>query len=165
MPQKGIASIGARLRAIPETMHVKRTTSENPDFQSLVIALDRVLADLDGEDHAFYAQFNKTAGLKNVVICYENGQAIGCGAFRPYDEKTVEIKRMYTKPEFRGKGVASRVLAELEKWAAEVSPQCRLFLQPEWSKADQMTPLIVEYIKAHPQWQLSLQVHKYINVP
>lgn len=52
-----------------------------------------------------------------------------------------------------------------EKWAAQVSPQCRLFLQPEWSKAAEMTPLIVEYIKSHPQWQLSLQVHKYINVP
>lgn len=52
-----------------------------------------------------------------------------------------------------------------EKWAAQVSPDCRLFLQPEWSKADQVTPLIVEYIKAHPEWQLSLQVHKYINVP
>ena len=52
-----------------------------------------------------------------------------------------------------------------ENWAAQVSPQCRLFLQPEWSKADQMTPLIVDYIKAHPQWQLSLQTHKYINVP
>lgn len=52
-----------------------------------------------------------------------------------------------------------------EKWTAQVSPQCKLFLQPEWSKAAQMTPLIVDYIKAHPQWQLSLQVHKYINVP
>jgi 7-carboxy-7-deazaguanine synthase len=52
-----------------------------------------------------------------------------------------------------------------QKWAAQVSPQCRLFLQPEWSKAAQMTPLIIDYIKAHPQWQLSLQVHKYINVP
>lgn len=52
-----------------------------------------------------------------------------------------------------------------EKWAAQVSPQCKLFLQPEWSKASLVTPLLVEYIKAHPQWQLSLQVHKYINVP
>jgi len=52
-----------------------------------------------------------------------------------------------------------------ENWAAKVSPQCKLFLQPEWSKAEQMTPLIVDYIKAHPQWQLSLQTHKYINVP
>lgn len=52
-----------------------------------------------------------------------------------------------------------------EKWAAKVTPDCRLFLQPEWSKAAQLTPSIVDYIKAHPQWQLSLQVHKYINVP
>lgn len=52
-----------------------------------------------------------------------------------------------------------------ENWAAKVSAHCRLFLQPEWSKAAQITPLIVDYIKAHPQWQLSLQVHKYINVP
>jgi organic radical activating enzyme len=52
-----------------------------------------------------------------------------------------------------------------EKWARKVSTECRLFLQPEWSKAEQMTPLIVDYIKSHPQWQLSLQTHKYINVP
>lgn len=52
-----------------------------------------------------------------------------------------------------------------ESWAAQVSPQCRLYLQPEWSKATIITPLIVDYIKAHPQWQLSLQVHKYIDVP
>jgi len=52
-----------------------------------------------------------------------------------------------------------------EKWAAKVSPQCRLYLQPEWSKASLVTPLIIDYIKAYPQWQLSLQVHKYINVP
>lgn len=100
-------------------MIIQRTTSENADFQSLVSALDKVLADLDGDDHAFYAQFNKTAGLKNVVVCYKDDEAIGCGAFRPYDENTVEIKRMYTKPEFRGIGVASKILAELEKWAAE----------------------------------------------
>lgn len=52
-----------------------------------------------------------------------------------------------------------------EKWAAQVSSNCKLFLQPEWSKAESITPLIVDYIKAHPQWQLSLQTHKYINVP
>lgn len=52
-----------------------------------------------------------------------------------------------------------------EKWAAKASPDCKLFLQPEWSKAETITPLIVDYIKAHPQWQLSLQTHKYINVP
>ena len=52
-----------------------------------------------------------------------------------------------------------------EQWAAAVNQNCRLYLQPEWSKAAEMTPLIVDYIKKHPQWQLSLQIHKYINVP
>ena len=52
-----------------------------------------------------------------------------------------------------------------EKYAALVSPSCKLYLQPEWDKAAQMTPFMIEYIKANPQWQLSLQIHKYINVP
>ncbi|MFT3933411.1 MAG: 7-carboxy-7-deazaguanine synthase QueE [Chitinophagaceae bacterium] len=52
-----------------------------------------------------------------------------------------------------------------EKYAMEVSPTCKLYLQPEWSKAAAMTPLIVDYIKQNPQWELSMQLHKYINVP
>lgn len=52
-----------------------------------------------------------------------------------------------------------------EKYAALVSPECKLFLQPEWSKVNQVTPLIIDYIKDHPQWEFSLQLHKYINVP
>lgn len=52
-----------------------------------------------------------------------------------------------------------------EKYAAQVPTSCKLYLQPEWSKAEQMTPLIVDYIKANPRWELSLQIHKYINVP
>lgn len=52
-----------------------------------------------------------------------------------------------------------------EDYASMVSPHCKLFLQPEWDKAASVTPLIIEYIKQHPQWELSLQIHKYINVP
>jgi 7-carboxy-7-deazaguanine synthase len=52
-----------------------------------------------------------------------------------------------------------------EKYAALVSPHCRLYLQPEWEKAALVTPLIIAYIKANPQWELSLQIHKYIDVP
>ena len=52
-----------------------------------------------------------------------------------------------------------------EEYATKVSAGCKLYLQPEWSKAAAVTPLIIDYIKAHPQWQLSLQIHKYINVP
>ncbi len=52
-----------------------------------------------------------------------------------------------------------------EKYAAQVSSNCKLYLQPEWDKAAQMTPLIIDYIKANPKWELSLQIHKYISVP
>lgn len=52
-----------------------------------------------------------------------------------------------------------------EKHAAAVSPTCKLYLQPEWDRAAVMTPMIIDYIKAHPKWELSLQIHKYINVP
>ena len=52
-----------------------------------------------------------------------------------------------------------------EKHAAQVPADCKLYLQPEWSKAAIMNPLIIEYIKANPKWELSLQIHKYINVP
>lgn len=52
-----------------------------------------------------------------------------------------------------------------EQHAALVGKDCKLYLQPEWSKQDEMTPLIIDYILAHPQWQLSLQSHKYLNIP
>jgi 7-carboxy-7-deazaguanine synthase len=52
-----------------------------------------------------------------------------------------------------------------EKHAAMANKHCKLYLQPEWEKAAEMTPLIIDYIKDHPQWELSLQIHKYINVP
>jgi 7-carboxy-7-deazaguanine synthase len=52
-----------------------------------------------------------------------------------------------------------------EQYAAQVSPNCKLYLQPEWEKASVVTPLIVDYIKANPKWELSLQIHKYIHVP
>ena len=52
-----------------------------------------------------------------------------------------------------------------EKYSREVSNGCKLYLQPEWERSSQMTPLIIEYIKQHPQWEFSLQLHKYIKVP
>ena len=98
-----------------------RTDSANPDFNDLVKALDADLAERDGEEHAFYAQFNKIAKIKFVVVAYENGILIGCGGMREYSANTVEIKRMYTSPGSRGKQIATKVLTELEKWATELS--------------------------------------------
>ena len=52
-----------------------------------------------------------------------------------------------------------------EQHAQKVSANCKLYLQPEWSKAEQMTPEIIEYVKQHPQWEVSLQTHKFMNIP
>ena len=98
---------------------LKRTTSDNKDFEKLVVQLDAYLRVLDGDDHAFYAQFNKSSLLKNALIYYDNEIAIGIGAYKEYDSETVEIKRMFTLPEYRGKGVAKAILSELENWAKE----------------------------------------------
>lgn len=97
-----------------------RTTSENPTFRELVTLLDKDLKIRDGEDHAFFAQFNKIDHLNHVVVCHLNNLPVGCGAFKEYESKTVEIKRMFVKPDFRGKGIALLILQELEKWATEL---------------------------------------------
>lgn len=52
-----------------------------------------------------------------------------------------------------------------EEFAARVQPNCELFLQPEWSKEREMLPLIIDYVKVNPQWKVSLQIHKYMNIP
>jgi putative acetyltransferase len=102
------------------TIRIIRTTSENADFQELVQALDKDLAIRDGEEHAFFAQFNKIQMIKHVVLLYKQDTAIACGAIKEYDPNTMEIKRMYVPPQFRGNGYASLVLKELELWAKEL---------------------------------------------
>ena len=98
-----------------------RTESDNDDFVKLVKELDADLAIRDGNEHPFYAQFNKIDKIKYVVVAYENDNPVGCGAIKEYAPNTMEIKRMYTSQGKRGKGIASKVLTELEIWAAELS--------------------------------------------
>ena len=100
---------------------IRRTDSDNQDFSELIKHLDADLAERDGKDHAFYAQFNKIERIKYAVVAYENNQSVGCGAMREYAPKIMEVKRMYTLPASRGRGIASKVLTELEKWASELS--------------------------------------------
>ncbi|HQD09917.1 MAG TPA: 7-carboxy-7-deazaguanine synthase QueE [Flavihumibacter sp.] len=52
-----------------------------------------------------------------------------------------------------------------EQWAAQVKPGCKLYLQPEWDRRDKILPAIIRYILDHPEWELSIQSHKYIGVP
>ncbi|OIQ96027.1 putative N-acetyltransferase YsnE [mine drainage metagenome] len=98
-----------------------RTDSGNKDFIELVKHLDADLAEKDGDDHAFYNQFNKIDKIKFVVVAYESGKPLGCGAIKEFDPVTMEVKRMFVHHENRGKGIASKILSELENWAKELS--------------------------------------------
>jgi putative acetyltransferase len=101
-------------------INIKKTDSNNIDFIELVKHLDADLAIRDGADHAFYNQFNKIDTIKYVLLAYENGKAVGCGAIKEYSPEAAEVKRMYTAPESRGLGVAGSILKELEQWANEL---------------------------------------------
>lgn len=104
-----------------------RTNSSNPDFVELVKLLNADLAQRDGEEHSFYAQFNGIARLKYVVVLYAENVAVCCGALKEMDDTSMEVKRMFTLPHFRKKGLASQVLSELERWALELGmAACRL---------------------------------------
>jgi putative acetyltransferase len=102
---------------------LKRTTSQNTDFQSLVLLLDEDLSVRDGDDHSFYAEFNKIDNIKEVIVVYKSNVPIGCGAIKKYDEETAEVKRMFVIPEHRGKGIAAKILSALEQWAKELGYQ------------------------------------------
>ncbi|MFY1046919.1 GNAT family N-acetyltransferase [Chryseobacterium sp. GP-SGM7] len=101
-------------------MQIFRTDSSNIDFQNLVKLLDADLAIRNGENHAFFDQFNKIDMIKNCIVIYVDEFPVACGAFKKFDYKTVEIKRMYTNPEFRKRGLATAIVKELETWAKEI---------------------------------------------
>lgn len=98
---------------------IVRTTPDNIDFKRLIELLDIDIQKRDGDEHVFYAQFNKTDSIKNAVVVYVDEIAVGCGAFKLYKDEIAEIKRMYVDPQMRGKGIASKILIELENWARE----------------------------------------------
>ena len=98
-----------------------RTDSTNHHFQLLVALLDKDLQIRDGDEHAFYAQFNKIENIRNAVVCYIDDKPIGCGAFKEYEPYKAEIKRMFVLPEYRGHKIGLNILNELELWAAELN--------------------------------------------
>lgn len=99
---------------------IVRTNSENLDFISLVRLLDADLAKRDGAEHSFYAQFNKIDALRHAVVAYRDAEAVGCGALKPFEADSMEIKRMFVVPAHRGSGIATEMLNALEEWAREL---------------------------------------------
>lgn len=97
-----------------------RTDSDHTDFRQLVVLLDQDLAVRDGDDHTFYAQFNKVDAIKEVIVAYQNDVPVGCGAIKPFSATEAEVKRMFVHPDYRKRGIAAKVLHELESWATEL---------------------------------------------
>jgi GNAT superfamily N-acetyltransferase len=102
-------------------IRIVRTNSSNPDFRELVQQLDAYLTIQDGDEHDFYDQFNAIDDLNYVIMIYENGTPMACGAIKEFDNGVVEVKRMYTTPASRRKGMGSMILKELETWALELN--------------------------------------------
>ncbi|MEP2935340.1 MAG: GNAT family N-acetyltransferase [Gilvibacter sp.] len=102
-------------------LRLQRTDATDKDFIALVSLLDAELTVRDGDDHDFYHQFNAIDGYNYCMVGYQDEQAAGCGAIKPFDQSTVEIKRMYTHQSFRGRGIAIAILAALEAWAKELN--------------------------------------------
>jgi putative acetyltransferase len=98
-----------------------RTNAEDFDFQILVKELDAELKNIDGEEHGFYSQYNKTDTIKYVIVAYDDEAPVGCGAIKEFESDAMEIKRMYVVPHKRGQGVASIILKELENWSEELT--------------------------------------------
>lgn len=99
---------------------IKRTNSDHLDFQTLVYELDKDLAIKNGAADSFFAQYNKIDLIRHVVIAYDAGKAVACGAIKEYEKEIMEIKRMFVTPGWRGKGIAGKILAELQLWAKEL---------------------------------------------
>lgn len=99
---------------------IKRTDSNNLDFQDLVVDLDKDLAIKNGDKNEFFAQFNKMDLIQHVVVAYSSDKAVGCGAIKAYDNGIMEIKRMFVTTDKRGYGIAGKILSELLAWAKEL---------------------------------------------
>lgn len=99
---------------------LKYTDSTDADFIKLVHLLDADLAVRDGEEHGFYRQFNGIDAIKNALVAYDGAVPVACGAIKEYEPGVAEVKRMYTLPDYRGRGIAAFLLSGLEKWAAEL---------------------------------------------
>lgn len=100
-------------------LRILRTDSSHPDFRTLVAALDRDLAIRDGDDHAFYAQYNGITMIRHAIVVYLGDEPVGCGAFKEYEPGVAEVKRMFVPLQHRGQGIAGVVLQAVEQWAAE----------------------------------------------
>jgi len=137
---------------------IKRTNSDNLDFKKLVSELDIDLRKYYKEEQSFYDELNNIEKIVHVLIAYnKEGEAIGCGGIKEYSKEEIEIKRMYVLPKYRGKGIATEILKDLESWSVEMKyKKCILETLKDKSyaiafykkNAYKVIPNFGEYIKA-----------------
>ncbi|MFC1222563.1 GNAT family N-acetyltransferase [Pedobacter sp. BG31] len=85
----------------------------------LAALLDLDLVIRDGDDHAFYAQFNQIESIKELVIAYQRRLPVACGVIKPFTATAAEVKRMFVRPDYKKQSLAAKVLSGLENWAIE----------------------------------------------
>jgi len=149
-------------------INTKRTNSQDTIFQALVKELDAELKIRDGEEHSYYAQFNKIDHIKFVVVAYVEDEPAGCGAVKEYSIDTMEVKRMFVQSHRRGKGIASIVLMELEQWCRELGYK-RCILETGLKQPDAISLYRKNYYSQIPNYGQyenaanSICFEKYIN--
>ncbi|RYZ16867.1 MAG: 7-carboxy-7-deazaguanine synthase QueE [Chitinophagaceae bacterium] len=152
------------------SMHPQRSI---PELTGLVTATPAPIAVITGGEPLLHNLDGLTAALRAAGIRTHIETSGSSPLSGQWDWITLSPKKFKAPlPEVVAEADELKVVvfnksdfAWAEQWAALVKPDCRLYLQPEWDKAGLMTPLIIDYVKEHPGWQLSLQIHKYINVP
>jgi len=99
---------------------LRRVNTLSPDFSGLVKDLDIELKQQYPDIQHVYAPLNKLEDIKTAVIAYESNIPVACGCFKINNPESVEIKRMYVKKDFRGKGLSKLILNELLQWAKDL---------------------------------------------
>ncbi|WP_321479466.1 GNAT family N-acetyltransferase [uncultured Bacteroides sp.] len=98
----------------------KRTQSTDACFNSLIAQLDADLNARYERVQSKYDQYNKIVAIDTVVVAFDGDKPVGCGCFKEYDAESVEMKRMFVAPDYRGRKISKLILEELEKWAGEL---------------------------------------------
>jgi len=137
---------------------LKRTDSSDADFLKLVVKLDKELWEIYGDVQAQYAPHNKLIETFPAVVAYENDFPIACGCFKKINDITVEVKRMFTLNEHRGKGIAYKILSGLEQLAKEQG-----FTSVILETGDKQLAAIVLYKKSG--YKVTENYEPYIGMP
>lgn len=100
-------------------IRLKRTHHDDPDFKTLVEALDEELWERYPAIQQNFAPHNKVDASVRIIVAYLDDAPVGCGAFRAMEKTVMEIKRMYVDPNVRGRGIAKEILRALETWGRD----------------------------------------------